>query len=277
MVNIYRAYAYERKREGKSIFPLVLIGMLAGFLLSAVCTKEAGKHGIKILDYLDYVAYLFGGMKSYIPDPQSPFLFPTAYLILHLPCFFLRGYYWQEYLLEGFYPQIVKRAARKIFLGSVLLWNAVTILFYYAGVLAGGAIFCCYRKNTFSGKITETFHREVGGIQWKKTDIRNILFCLCLIFMYLLLLHSLQTILVLWKGGLAGCLITALYLFVSTYITSPWLFGNYTMLYRYNLVQEETLRWKSGLLLWLEGSILLLFGTKKFLEKIDFLTKEDQF
>lgn len=276
-MNFYKSYAYERKREGKSIFSLVLIGMMAGFLLSVVCTKEAGKCGIKILDYIDYVVYLFGGMKSYIPDPQSPFLFPTAYLILHLPCFFLRGHYWQEYLLEGFYPQVVKRENRKMFLIGILLWNVVTVIFYYTGVLVGSAIFCCYRKNTFAGEITEAFHREVGGIRWNEIEIKMILLCLCLIFMYLLLLHSLQTMLVLWKGGLAGCLITVLYLFVSSYITSPWLFGNYTMLYRYNVVQEETLGWKSGLLLWFVGLIFLLFGAKKILEKIDFLTKEDQF
>ncbi|MDO4556691.1 MAG: hypothetical protein Q4B70_16375 [Lachnospiraceae bacterium] len=77
------------------------------------------------------------------------------------------------------------------------------------------------------------------------------------------------------KGGLFGIIFSTLYLIISSYLTTPWILGNFMMPLRYDRIAGEGLHISTGIvsgigLLFAAGmSGYLIFRTCNFLPKDD--------
>ena len=108
-------------------------------LFSLEFTGSLASLEISQYTYGDYLLYIFGGMREYIPAPGKPFQIPYIWLINHIGILYFTLHYMHDDL-EGFGQQMILRSgSRTGWWLSKCVWNTAAVVLLYS--IAWGTVF----------------------------------------------------------------------------------------------------------------------------------------
>lgn len=227
--------------------------------------------------FLDYVIFIFGGMRKYIPSPDEPFLFPAIWIVLVCYISFLTLRYPYDDL-EGYGQQIILKAGKRDrwWLSKCLWVCAKTFLYYILIYLV--ILLCCKAAGGTATGYPDPFYAETvfyikaGNMPQEPWSAMLILL---LPFLMSLTVNLVQLLLGL-LCGVAFSFLVSLILFVSSaYYLNPFMPGNGGMLIRSTLINVEGIAPHLVILIYIcTSAAALIFGMYWFRRK-DILKKED--
>lgn len=186
--------------------------------------------------------FFYGGMKKYIPEPGSPFIFPAVWMMLNMIiCFLLVNYPLRD--LNGIGQQIIVRAdSRTNWWISKCCWNiGATVLYHF--IISGTIITMGIFLNI---KMDMTLHIDVIqfflGIHDQLVPAFTGGFLLRYLFLPVVVsctVNLLQLMLSLFISPTISFLVVLLWMGASAFQLSPFMIGNYAMLYRYRCILEN--------------------------------------
>lgn len=188
---------------------------------------------------MDYLLYIFGGMKKYVESKENSFEVPVLWMSLQ----FVVALSVYVYPIQDLYSRgtftLYKYQTRSRWWRSKCIWAVVQVVVIYAAFylgLAAAMLFCGVGKEAFHQCIADT----ILGIPIQYTSS---IFWLCILFP---LLNSLLNVLVqmnlsLMTGPMISMLVILAYQIASAYVMSPFLLGNYSMLFRLSGVVSDGL------------------------------------
>lgn len=227
--------------------------------------------------YGDYLLYIFGGMREYIPTPGTPFQIPYLWLINHIGILYFTLHYMHDDL-EGFGQQMILRSgSRTAWWLSKCIWNTAVVVLLYS--IAWGAVFLFARANhaiwsfeisPFMAEIMVFGSNQITGTNWPMT--LEITFLPLLVT---LTMSQVQMLLCLVVRPTISYVISIVLCIASAYYLSPFLLGNYSMALRSDKIVSNGVSWPPGIgisLFLILASIVL--GIILF-QKYNILGKED--
>lgn len=215
----------------------------------------------------DYLFYLYGGMKEFIPDYEMGFQLPIVWILVFfvLP-FILLNYPLKD--MNGIGQQILIRSTKKIFWWlSKCCWTILGTLVYHLIMQMTGLVMC----SIFRLDITYSIHMDFvkAAFEVGHQEVCNIsgLFISTVILPIFVSvsINMLQMTLSLFIKPMFSFLFIAIMLLSSAYLLSPLLIGNYAMIFRYTWILKNGVSVETGYKI----SLILLFismgvGTIKF-------------
>lgn len=266
-----RILFYEGKK--RSIFYLQLwgCGLLLGLFFCFLCRQEAKSLGIYRLDYMNYYIYLLGGMKSYIPDMDTPFQFPTTFLAIHLVGLGLQAYSWGEDKKQMTGIEVIAKRTRKAWWFSKYIWNLLGVFVYYIVIYIGMMGFCRISGGTFFVETSQKMHGKIFVEEYVGKEREICLWMMVISLFIMLVIHSVQLLIVLVKNSVIAFMTSALYMIVSCYFTLPCLIVNYAMMLRYHFVEDGVLSLKVAFVMNSILIVMIWFIGRVIFDKYDFL------
>lgn len=182
----------------------------------------------------DFLLYLYGGMREYIPVPGEPFQIPYLWLINHsLTLFFSLQYMYEDLTGFGQYA-ICRGGSRASWWFSNCVWNVCFVGLFY--LLAWAVIFLFARCNGASANLKiSDFMPQIMNFGGKQilTSHWNITLQLTLLpVLTTAAISLLQMALCLVIKPVLSYVCSAVLLIASAYTLSPFLLGNYAMALR---------------------------------------------
>lgn len=215
----------------------------------------------------DYLFYLYGGMKEFIPDHEMGFQLPIVWIIVFfvLP-FILLGYPLKD--MNGSGQQILIRSTKRTFWWlSKCCWNILGTLFYHFIMLMTGLVACLVFRIDTTSNIHMDFVKaafEVGPREIREISvlfISTVILPVCVSAS----INMLQMTLAIFIKPIFSFLVISILLLTSAYLMSPLLIGNYAMIFRYTWILENGVSVEIGYSI----SLIILFisiitGTVRF-------------
>lgn len=250
-----------------------------GFFALAALEFTGNLSSLEISQYAygDYLLYIFGGMREYIPTPGDPFQIPYLWLINHIGILYFTLHYMHDDL-EGFGQQMILRSgSRTAWWLSKCIWNtAVVVLLYF---IAWGTVFLLASANhavwsfeisPFMAEIMVLGPKQIAGtdrpLTWEITFLP---------LLATLAMSQVQMLLCLVVRPIISYVISIVLFIASAYYLSPFLLGNYAMALRSDKIISNGVSWVPGTgisLFLILASIVL--GIMLF-QKYNILGKED--
>lgn len=250
------------------------------FLLVALAFFECqatllsyGKDGATCADYL---LYIYGGMKEYIPIPGEIFKIPYLWLLNHIIIlYFTLNYMYQD--LTGYGQQIIYRSgSRNAWWLSKCVWQLSSVLLYYLiawlEILGLSAITGVQISGEISSFMTEIM--DFGGKMLPIERLDLLLEITLLPLLFTLALGFLQLTLCLFLKPTFSYIITTVVCVSSAYTIHNFLIGNFAMALRSDKVISNGVNMAVGILVFagiVIGSVLA--GFLKF-RNYNILSKE---
>lgn len=227
--------------------------------------------------YGDYLLYIFGGVREYIPTPGEPFQIPYLWLINHIGILYFTLHYMHDDLKGLGQQMILRSGSRTVWWLSKCIWNtAVVGLLYF---IAWGTVFLLasashtvwsFNISPFMAEIMVIGPHQIPRIDWPVA--LEITFLPLLIT---LAVSQVQMLLCLVLQPAISYVISIVLFISSAYYLSPFLLGNYTMALRSNKMVSNGVSGTLGIgicLILILVSIVL--GITLF-QKYNILSKED--
>jgi len=184
--------------------------------------------------YGDYLLYLFGGMKEYIPNPSEPFQIPYLWLLNHILILFFTLHYMHDDL-TGFGQNMIYRSGSRMFWWlSKCIWNLVAVSLFYLAAWIVILIFSTVNGAAFSLEISSFMPQimNFGGNQIPMDHWDLAAEITVLPLLTTMALSMLQMVLCLIVKPLFSYILSAVIFISSAYYLSPFLPGNYAMALR---------------------------------------------
>jgi hypothetical protein len=216
----------------------------------------------------DYLMYLYGGMREYIPNPTEPFMFPPVWMILVLALpFATLSYPLQD--VQSFGQQVLYRSkSRHAWWLSKCAWSMLCALTYHLVLMALTLLLCLVFGIPLGSEInSELLARLFQMAPWMIREGTLILDFGCVVTLILvsISLNLLQMLLSLFVKPVFSFLTIAIVALTSCYLMSPLLIGNYAMLIRSNTIIDGGLNFTIGALIALVVALGAVFvGMAKF-------------
>ena len=219
-------------RRGMWARYLIWFGLFA--LSSLEFSGELASLGLSRYTYGDYLLYLFGGMREYIPAPGEPFRIPYLWLIGHIGALYFTLHYMHDDL-EGFGQQMILRSgSRAAWWLSKCVWNTAVVGLLY--LIAWGAVFLFAAANhaIWSLEISPFMVELVviGPHQIPGADLSAALEITFLPLLVTLAVSQIQMLLCLVVRPVISYVVSVVLFVASAYHLSPFLLGNYAMALR---------------------------------------------
>ena len=227
--------------------------------------------------YGDYLLYIFGGMREYIPAPGEPFQIPYLWLINHIGILYFTLHYMHDDL-EGFGQQMILRSgSRTAWWLSKCIWNTAVVVLLYSIAWGTVFLFACANHAVWSFEIS-SFMAEfmvIGQHQIPGTDWPITLEITFLPLLVTLAISQLQMLLCLIVRPIISYVVSIVLFIASAYYLSPALLGNYAMALRSNKIVSNGVSQRAGV--WICFTLILIgivLGSIIF-TKYNILGKED--
>ncbi|WP_017473060.1 hypothetical protein [Amphibacillus jilinensis] len=268
------------KYDVKNGFRLGLINLLivALFALAFCIDFYLRKNGAYIFDastpegtFIDYLFYIFGGIKEYIPSRTDGFIFPVKWLLLHLFILYSTLYYPYRDLSSLGLNILVRTKGRMAWWLSKSLWNICYVLACYLVIFLTVFGFCLIMQEPISLNITPMFVNDLLEAD-SPFDIFSTQLVYIILFFPLfisLALNLLQMTFVLFIKPLYSFGVMAVILLASAYLLTPILPGNYAMPIRSEHVVENGVQVTDGVMM-----VLLLIAAS-FIAGCDYFRRYD--
>lgn len=254
------------KYDLKNGFLINIINILITMLLIlAFCIDfYLRKNGAYILDdnppqgnFIDYLLYIFAGIKEYIPSRTDEFLIPVKWLLLQLFILYSTLYYPTRDLSSMGLNILIRTRSRIRWWLSKCIWNICYVLATYILIFLTTIVFCLVLQEPISVDITAIFVNDLLGAESSYDTFPIQLVYVILLFPLLISigLNLLQMTLSLFIKPLYSFGFMGVILLSSAYLLNPYLPGNYSMPIRSNLVIENGFSFSNGLVM----SFILIF------------------
>lgn len=232
--DLYRGICCQWKR-------LLLVFLLcagSGIYLYAQTSRIAVHYHLQSgATFMDHLLHLLHGMEPYTAAPGRRFELPVTYLGIFACTSFLVGGYLREDLHGTGLQMAVRSRTRKDWVLSKILWNVAAVTTVYgvivltALLMSGGGL----KPTAQLGRILMRFD-AVG--QSGLSDGQLFLLMLGGAYLTSLAVAQLQMAIEMIFSPMAGFIGVMGLVFLSAYITSPFLPGNYFMIQRNELFLE---------------------------------------
>lgn len=245
---------YDMKNGYRYSYKILLIIMI---LISWFCidfyNKKRLYFGTDVVvplgSVLDYMMFIFGGMKPYIPSPTEPFIFPIRWLFVHMLIFYgtLNYPYYDFTKLGGnILPRV--HSKRKWWL-SKYLWSSNFVIICYLESLCVIGIFVLLMEKELSFELTDMFVNTIfdGNSPFTTYEGSLVFDILVLPLVMSVALNVLQITLELFVKPIFSFLIICIILLLSAYFYTPMLFGNYMMPIRSDAILEDGMQIQQGI------------------------------
>lgn len=220
---------------------------------------------------MDYFLNVFGGMKEYVQRRDNPFEVPVLWMAIQiLVAFSVYIYPVQDLYSRGTYT-LLKYQTRRRWWMSKCIWAVVQVIVIYTAFylgIAAAMLYCGVGKEAFHQCIADT----ILGIPIQYTSS---IFWLCILFPLLnsLLNALVQMNLSLMTGPVISMGFMMAYQIASAYIMSPFLLGNYSMLFRLSGVVRDGLSTLPGVITQIAVMIVSCIAGTIYFRKYDVLER----
>ncbi len=119
------------------ILPFALGAVSTAAFLNRYALLEAWTGELPKASFGDCFAYIFRGMQEYIPDQHQPFEVPVLFLLINILLAVLIGGYAAGELHGTGLNKLVRCQRRSGWWLCKCIWNVVSVLGYYAALIAG--------------------------------------------------------------------------------------------------------------------------------------------
>lgn len=226
--------------------------------------------------FMDYLFYMFAGIKEYTPSMTDEFLIPVKWLIIFLFILYSTLYYPYRDLSSLGLNILVRTQGRIAWWVSKCIWNICYVLVTYILIYLTVIVFCLVMQEPISLNITPMFINDLLGAESPYDTYSDRLVYMILLFpMFISIgLNLLQMTLVLFIKPLYSFGVIAVTLLSSAYLLSPYLPGNYAMPIRSHYVVENGVSFSGGLIMFLIiASVSFIVGSFYF-RRYDILEEE---
>lgn len=234
---------------------LKLVGLVMLALISCIdfyLRKEAAYFlfgEIPFGTWADYLFYLWGGIKEYIPSPENSFLFPARWLLLYLLlCYSTLHFPYHDLVSLG--GQFLPRGgSRLLWWVSKIIWNIGMTVVSWGLLLLTPLLFCWIAKEPISSSITPEFINQLmeGAASFDTFSPKLSTLLIVFPLLFAISISLLQMMLSLFLKPLFSFSIIAVILLASTYLVTPFLPGNYAMIVRSAYVVKHGMSAQGGI------------------------------
>lgn len=201
--------------------------------------------------FSNYIAYLYGGMAEYVPDPNNPFIFPVRWLVVFLLILFLTlNYPYDD--MQSFGQQILIRTkGRSLWWLAKCGWNICCTLVYHFIIYLTTLIFClATNADVISGIDSNLLNVVFSTNRATQVPGNKVLpFSILLLPIAMSIgITLLQMVLSLFIKPIFSFLVLSLLMLSSAYFMSPFWIGNYAMLVRYDLMHTRGVHITAGII-----------------------------
>lgn len=251
----------------------LVVPVVVFLMSSGLATYIAQLYGEGVINghgtAVDYYMYIMQGMYIYKFTPESEFMIPISWFMLHIGMAYITAYYpYKDYNEYGTAVFLASGSRRKWWVAK-MLWCMVSVALYYliialscvAVAYAHGAdIRAGWSVDIMQGMFGDSVKYVSGKDVWLITVI--------LPFAVSMMLMELQMLLSFLLTPVVSFAATCGIYIISAYYTCWWLAGNYTMWIRSSYIDYEGIRPDSGMLLAVFGIVsVLITGLLYFREK----------
>ena len=201
--------------------------------------------------WIDYLFYIFAGMKEYTPSLTDEFIFPAKWLLLHLFILYSTLYYPDRDLSSMGLNILVRTKGRVAWWVSKTIWNVCYVFACYLIIFLFVYLFGLVVNEPISLEITPMFINDLlradSPFDTFSTNLVPIIILLPLLVSIALNLLQMTCSLFIkpiYSFGLMGVILLA-----SSYIMHPLLIGNYAMPIRSEYIVENGFQALTGVIL----------------------------
>lgn len=227
--------------------------------------------------FMDYLFFIFAGIREYTPSMTDEFIIPVKWLLLFLFILYSTLYYPSRDLSSLGLTILVRTKGRIAWWVSKCIWNISYVIAAYMLIFFTVLIFCFVMQEPISLAITPMFVNDLLGAESPYDTFSIQLAYVILLFPMLMSigLNLLQMTLVLFIKPLYSFGAMAVILLSSAYLFTPYLPGNYAMPIRSRYVVENGLSLSGGLtMFWILISVSFIVGCFYF-RRYDILDEEE--
>lgn len=241
--------------QWKRLLLVFLLCTGAGLYLKMQARGVAVYYGLTSgATFMDHLLNLLHGMERFVPSENRRFELPVTYLgVFAVTAFLIGGYLRQD--LHGFGQQLMVRSRdRKRWLVSKILWNMASVTAVYGIILLTAFLMG-------GGGLTPTAALCRTALRFPEAGETGIspgtLFALALGMAYLtsLAMAQVQMTLEMIFSPVAALIGVMTLIFLSAYVTAPFLPGNYFMVQRNAVFLADGMQTGQGIV-FLVGMIL---------------------
>ena len=229
---------------------LVVFFAVACFEFSGMIYNVSSYDNVSGASLGDWLFYIFGGVKEYIPLPNETFVVPHLWILNHLLILYFTLHYASDDL-SGVGQQMIYRAGGRIkWWISKCIWNFVSVISYYLVSFSVITVFCllrgCDMSLTFSSFMRNIMYfgpKDLGLETW---DIA--LEVSLMPFLVTLALSIFQMALSLVFKPAFAFIFSSVMLISSAYYLTPYLIGNFAMAVRSSKVVSNGVNLTDGII-----------------------------
>lgn len=208
---------------------------------------------------IDYLFYIFAGIKEYIPSLNDEFIFPAKWLLLHLFILYSTLYYPDRDLSSIGLNILIRTKGRFSWWISKSIWNICYVTACYLVIFLTVYTFGLVINEPISLEITPMFVNDLllaestfDTFSSKLVPVIILLPLLVSISLNLLQMTCSLLIKPIYSFGLMGIILLA-----SAYLMRSFFIGNYAMPIRSEYVVKNGLQMSTGVIL---SSVIIIFS-----------------
>lgn len=183
--------------------------------------------------YGEFLFYIFGGIKEYIPSPSESFPIPFLFLLWHMTILYFTSHYMYDDL-TGFGQNLIYRfKSRTKWWLAKCIWNVLYVAAFYIFSLIAVLIFSKISGADTSLEVLNKSEIFIIGQYQIFSDIYPVTIELLVLPMFISITVSLlQMTLSLIVKPLISYILSSVIFIASAYYQTPYLLGNYAMAIR---------------------------------------------
>lgn len=196
----------------------------------------------------DYLLNFFHGMESYEPSSQTKFNIPIIYMGIFIFISFIIGNYTMNDLSHRGIQIVIRCQSRYQWIFSKILWNLTAVCAAYMIVLLISVLF----GGNSTELTAEIADRMMHFNNVKESGLSDNMLLLRMFGMSILVSISvaqLQMAISLLLSPVIAYFIVIAGAFLSAYMTSPYLIGNYYMLQRSSMFLDDGVNYITGIII----------------------------
>lgn len=258
-MKFYRLVKYDIRNGilGKSYLYLINAFLCVIFVCNFYINMLDGQREFEgeRLTIMNILLYLFEGKEPFSPEYGNAFVFPVTWLVLFLFAAYITLDYPYSNMTQAGIQVLIRVKSRGLWWAAKCIWVFCGTLLYFAVGYLVTWIICLAFRIDISWEFAESVNVHILNMELENiTSGQAVMLVLIFPIMVALAMNYIQLFLGLFLDRIYCFLVIAVILFASTYFSSPVLVGNYAMIKRSVLCQEQGVSLVSGI--WI-NSILI--------------------
>lgn len=188
---------------------------------------------------MDYMIYLFKGLKVYKPSLKTIFEVPIGWIVMNLMAAFLVAYYPVSELFVNDCQTIIRTNKSIYYWISKCVWVICNITLFYICCFIAVQLFIVVTKGNLSMVPTQELNKRISSLDVIGINQFELIIAIWVLPFATTVLISLIQMLVSFMLSPVYSLIAVIsLLIISVYYYTPYLIGNYLIFYRNSMVYQ---------------------------------------